>query len=200
MRRRRFVQAVVAVPGASALVAQQQQQPLSPNPQPPPAGTETPKLETATPDAAAETVQRYFTAAQFAALRKLSEIILPPINGAPGAGEAQAPEFLDFLISQSPEATQQLYKAGLDTLNAQAKKRFTKPFADLDASQASELLAPLRQPWTYDPPSDPFARFLRAAKQDIRTATMNSREYTAAVAAGGRRGGAGLGLYWNLVE
>lgn len=192
------MQAVVAVPGASALVAQQT--PRSPNPQPPPAGAEIPKLETTTGEAAASTVQRYFTPLQFAALRKLSEIILPPVNGAPGALDAEAPEFLDFLIGQSPEATQQLYKTGLDALNAQAKKRFSKAFADVDTSQASELLAPLRQPWTYEPPSDPLARFLRAAKQDIRTATLNSREYTAAAAAGGRRGGGGLGLYWNLME
>jgi len=62
------------------------------------------------------------------------------------------------------------------------------------------LLAPLRAAWTYDPPADPFARFLREAKQDIRTATMNSREWvTAAASAGGRRGG-GVGLYWYPLD
>ena len=39
---------------------------------------------------------------------------------------------------------------------------------------------PLRAPWTYDAPADPLARFLAAAKQDVRTATVNSREYNAA--------------------
>jgi hypothetical protein len=58
------------------------------------------------------------------------------------------------------------------------------------------LLAPLREPWTFDPPADPLTRFLRAAKQDVRAATMNSREYAAAAGSSGRRSAAGLGLYW----
>jgi hypothetical protein len=90
----------------------------------------------------------------------------------------------------------------LDQLNSRASKQFSKPFADLDASQAGSLLAPLREAWTFDPPSDPFARFLREAKQDIRTATMNSREWVTAAGStggGGRRGG-GMGLYWYPLD
>ena len=68
---------------------------------------------------------------------------MPPINGAPGALDAGAPEFLDFLISESPQDRQQLYKVGLDQLNAQAKKRFNKTFAEMDATQTATLLAPL---------------------------------------------------------
>jgi hypothetical protein len=57
----------------------------------------------------------------------------------------------------------------------------------------------LRQPWTYEPPADPLARFLREAKQDVRTATMNSREYASAGSSSGRRGG-GLGQYWYPID
>ena len=46
---------------------------------------------------------------------------------------------------------------------------------------------------------DPLARFLVAAKQDVRTATMNSREWNTAGAAGGRRTG-GTGLYWYPID
>lgn len=198
MKRRRFIQTLaaapaVAVPAAPALLAQ------------PPAGAQTrpaeeaPKLEMATPDLAAETPPRFFNAQQFAALRKLSGILLPPLNGMPGALEAGAPEFLDFLISVSPADRKQLYKNGLDALNAQAQKRFSKSFADLDETQAAEMLAPLRQPWTYEPPADPFARFLREAKQDVRTATINSREYATAGSSGSRRGG-GIGQYWYPID
>ena len=71
-------------------------------------------------------------------------------------------------------------------------------FADLDASQITEALAALRTPWTYDPPSDPLAHFLREARHDIRTATANSKEYLAGAAqTTGRRGfGGGTGFYW----
>lgn len=161
---------------------------------------EAPKLETAPLDAAGETTPGFFSAPQLAALKKLSAILMPPLNNMPGALEAGAPEFLDFLISKSPAERKQLYTTGLNTLNAQATKRFGKAFADVTDAQAAELLAPLRQPWTYQPPADPFARFLREAKQDVRTATINSREYALAASSGGRRGGSGLGQYWYPID
>jgi hypothetical protein len=142
---------------------------------------------------------RFFNAEQFAALRKLSDVLVPSIGGMPGALVARAPEFLDFLIEVSPEERQRLYKVGLDKLNSDAKSRFGRSFAEMDGSQIETLLAPLRQPWTYEPPADPLARFLQAAKQDVRAATFNSREWNTANTAAGRRGG-GVGQYWYVIE
>ena len=196
MKRRRFLKAVLAAPAVPVLAAQQPAPPASaaatPNPQAAPA--ELPRLEMTAADEAAEMTARFFSAPQLAALRKLSDVLMPPMQGAPGALEAQAPEFLDFLLAQSPAERRQLYQAGLDALNDQARQRFGRPFAALDAAQAAALLAPLRQPWTYEPPADPLARFLQAAKQDVRIATMNSRQWSGG-AGGGRRAG-GVGQYW----
>jgi hypothetical protein len=209
MKRRRFFQAVVAAPALPVLAPQPaavtpQATPTPPPPSqtPPPApgAEELPKIETTGADAVGNTVTRFFNPQQFAALRKLSEILMPPVNGAPGALEAGAPEFLDFLIGESPAERQQVYRAGLDALNSAAKKQFKKAFSEVDAEQANTLLAPLRQPWSYDPPSDPLARFLMAAKADVRTATVNSREWAAVASAGGGRRGAGVGLYWYPIE
>ena len=158
------------------------------------------KLATAVADEVAEMQPKFFNAAQLSALRRLSEILMPSINGAPSAIDAKAPEFLDFLLSESPQDRQLLYKNGLDQLNAQAKKRFSKTFSELDATQATAIMAPLKEAWTFDPPSDTLAAFLRAAKQDVRTATMNSREYASAASSGGSRRGAGLGLYWYPLD
>ena len=193
MKRRRFIQTMavapaLAIPAAPVLAKQPAQSGRPPMP-------EIPRLETSVSDAAAEYTPKFFTPPQFAALRKLSEIIMPSLNGNPGAIEAAAPEFLDFLISQSPAERQQIYRTGLDLLNAQATKQFKKSFADVDETQANTLLAPLRVAWTYEPPTDPLARFLREAKADVRTATMNSREWNT---AGGRRGG--TGQYWYPID
>jgi hypothetical protein len=158
------------------------------------------KLQTAVADEVADMQPKFFNAAQFSALRRISEILMPSINGAPSAIDAKAPEFLDFLLSESPAERQQLYRNGLDQLNAQAKKRFNKTFAETDATQAVTIMAPLKQPWTFDPPTDPLAAFLRAAKQDVRTATLNSREFASAAAASGSRRGAGQGLYWYPLD
>lgn len=193
MKRRRFIQTVAAAPALAIPATAPAAQPTAQRPQ-----AEAPKFELSSLDVAGDTTPRFFSAAQLATLRKLSDILMPAMNGMPGALEAGAPEFLDFLIGASAADRKQLYKNGLDTLQTQAQKKFGKAFADLNETQAGELLAPLKQPWTYEPPADPFARFLREAKADVRNATINSREYSTAGAAG-RRGG-GMGQYWYPID
>jgi hypothetical protein len=195
MKRRRFIQALAVTPAAPALLAQQAAAPVKAIPV---TAAESPLVYSAS-DAAADPVPHFFNAQQFAALRKLSDTLNPSMSGAPGALDAKAPEFLDFFLSQSSADRQQLYRNGLDALNAQARKRFNKPFADVDASQTEMLLAPLREPWTYESPAEPLAAFLRAAKDDVRRATLNSREWNLAAAAGRARGG-GAGLYWLPID
>jgi hypothetical protein len=199
MKRRGFVKVLAAAPAVPAVLAQQTTPP-APAPQTPPPAAEAPKLELAIPDDVAEMQPKFFTAPQYSALRKLAEILMPRIGDTPGAIEAGAPEFLDFLISQSPKERQQLYRQGLEALNSEATKRFNMPVAETTSEQQAALLQPLRRQWTYDPPTDPLARFLWAAKQDVRTATVNSREYTLASASGGGRRGTGVGLYWYPLD
>ncbi len=124
---------------------------------------------------------------------------MPAAASTPGAIEAGAPAFLDFLIGASPAEAQQLYRDGLDRLEQRSRERFGGSFGALKIADADTLLAPLRERWQYEPPGDPVARFLRQAKQDIRTATMNSRPYIAQ-AARRRRSAAGIGQYWYPLD
>jgi hypothetical protein len=199
MKRRHFVQALAALPVAP--LAAQQAPPAPPAPAPARGGgrgaaaaEDLPKLEVAFPEDAADSVLHFFTPPQFAALQRLGDLLMPAGSSSPGALAAGAPEFLDFLIGDSGADRQQVYRAGLDGLNAQARRQFNKAFADTDSSQADALLVSLRQPWTYADPADPVARFLRAAKADMRTATVNSH-----AASNGRRF-AGSGLYWYPLD
>jgi hypothetical protein len=208
MKRRRFITAIAAAPAIPALVAQQ------PAPQAPAvpvaagrgsgrgAVADVPKIPVVEMDEAAVTTARYFPASQFAALRRLAGQLVPPLKGNIGALDCDAVEFLDFLISQSPADRQQLYKSGLNALNAAAQKQFGKPFGDLTSAQADTVLKPLVVPvaWVYDPPKDTVKHFIFQAHQDIRTATRNSLEAANALANSGRRGGGGAGLYWNPVD
>jgi hypothetical protein len=174
MRRRRFVQSLPLLSSTPALLAQQ---------------------EVATADAVAKPVPRFFSPPQLAALRRLSDIIMPAIEGTPGALEAGAPEFLDFLIGASPPPRRALYRSGLDALNSRAIDAFGKAFTGLDDTQAATLLTPLLDPWTWGEPKDVFAAFLRTAKADILTATVNSREWIAVVSQRSRSAN-GIGTYW----
>ena len=101
---------------------------------------ETPNTPVIPADEAADNVVRTFDGEQMAALARLGEITVPPHDGNPGAGEAGAAEFLDFLIGCSPRAQVELYKNGLDMLNRRSKERFGKPFAQVSAAEADQLL------------------------------------------------------------
>ncbi len=212
MKRRRFLRAIAAAPVAPAVIVSQQaahaQEPARPTVQQPaqavpqPANSGAPKpLAGAHPDVVAEPVARFFTHPEFEALQKLSDVLVPASNGNPGALDANVPQFIDFLIGQSPADRQRLYKSGLDLLNARATKQFNKTFGALDTKQADSILKPLivPVPWMYDPPSDLGVHFATTAHEDIRTATRNSREWADAAAKAGRRI-AGPQLYWNEID
>jgi Gluconate 2-dehydrogenase subunit 3 len=163
-------------------------------------------LQTIATDLAAQpTAPLFLNSSQFAALRKLGSLFAPALGGHPGALEAGAPEFLDYLLSVSPADRQKLYREGLDQLNAQANKQFRVPFAELDATRADAILRPLLSviPWVEDLPRDPARHFIAQAQRDFRTATQNSREWASAGASSGRRGrgfGGGVGLYWLPID
>ena len=70
----------------------------------PPGINETPNTPVVAPDQVADNVIGTFNPDQLAALSKLAEIIVPPWNGNPGAQEAGAANFLDFLIGCSSQS------------------------------------------------------------------------------------------------
>ena len=153
-------------------------------------------------DAAGVTVPSYFDERQLTTLRRLSELFMPAMDGNPGALEAEAPEFLDFYVGQSPTWRRQVYCAGLDTLHSLSLERFGKTFSELSDEQVDQLIAePLKANWTPTLPEDTLAAFLREAKADIMNATMNSHVYAqAADAGGGRSRRRSASLYWYTVE
>lgn len=218
MRRRDFVKGVVAVPVvASTALGQQATAPASAPPAgtapaAPPAAAQSPSLlrgmggfkappvAAVVPDAIASPDLHFFTEPQLAALRRLSGLLMPPLNGYPGALEAQAAEFLDFLVSASLADRQGLYRQGLDHLNAEAKTHFGKPFAALNDQQADKIVRPGLVPYMREhPPEEGFPRFIAIAHDDIRTATMNSEAWSIAAVSSGDRA-PGVGLFWRPID
>ncbi len=204
MKRRNFVQSLLIVPAAS--VAAEQTAPPAPAPRPvqnPRSAQNVPKLAIIEPDSAAEIITSFFNPVQFVTLNKLAAILVPTIKNNPGALDAHAPEFLDFLISRSPAPDQKLYRNGLDGLNTSAQKHFHKPFAELDVKEADVIIRPLlvARAWERDIPNDPMQHFLVQVHDDLRTATMNSAEWAAAGATGGRgRFNQGRRFYWKPID
>jgi Gluconate 2-dehydrogenase subunit 3 len=220
MRRREFVKAMLAASvsartmmgqNAPASVAPSAPPPIPPQAAPLPAPGPLPwmrglleakplPMTPLVPDAVAHTKTYFFTRQQLATLRQLCEVLMPPLKSAPGAIDAGAPEFLDFLISVSPADRQKLYVDGLDRLDGEARRQFGIPFAGANQQQADALIRPWLRTWMTDhPPNDPYERFINLAHSDIRTATINSKPWSDALPANDERR-LEEGLYWYPVD
>jgi hypothetical protein len=196
MNRRTVLRSILSIPAAAAIPEDiLAQEPTRPQP----ATSETPLTPTINADSLAETDIHTFTPKEFSALKRLGEIFEPSSKEAPGANEAKAAEFLDFLIGQSPSGTVDLYRAGLASLNAQSAQLYGKAFDAVSEAEAAHILAPLKQPWSYTPAAAILPRFLRVAKDDFRRATLTSREYITVVSLR-RRNAGGSGQYWLPVD
>ena len=210
MKRRSILRSIVALPGITAVLpggaaqqdvtaARDKGLPAGP-PLVPPGIGETPNTPVTPAGETAETVVRTFSAEQMAALSRLGELIVPGYNGNPGASEAGAAGFLDFLVGCSLQSRIELYKNGLDALNEHSREKFGKAFSQTNAAEAGTLLAPLREPWTYRRASENgFGAFLLAAKGDLLRATVNSRPYIDAVSQT-RRAPNASAFYWYPIS
>ncbi|HEY9137505.1 MAG TPA: gluconate 2-dehydrogenase subunit 3 family protein [Terriglobus sp.] len=182
----------VAPNNASAPAAQARQSRLM--------SVKTPNIPISQPDTVAVTEVRYFTAARYATLTRFADLLMPASQGYPGALQAGAPEFLDFLIGASPADRQAMYNDGLDRLNADCMKKSGVSFAKASAAQADAAIRPYLKGWINDhPPIEKHENFIALAHRDIRTATMNSIAWAQAAEAAGERT-PGVGLYVHPID
>ncbi|WP_109488758.1 gluconate 2-dehydrogenase subunit 3 family protein [Occallatibacter savannae] len=204
MRRRDFVRAVLAVGAAPKLLLGQQAAAPPPPPAPVPwllgLNAKTPMPQVAAAEEVAAAQLRFFSTQQMATLARLSDVLMPPVGEKPGALQARTPMFLDFLIGSSSGDRQKLYSSGLEWLNGESKKKYNTEFARLTDQQAGELLKPWMRTWLNDhPPTEEHADFVNIVHDDIRTATVNSREWSAAPEKG-REPRTEEELYWSPIQ
>src|SRR5438094_79340 len=67
-----------------------------------------------------------FTASEYKTLQRLTDLIIPADDRSPGALTAGAPEFIDFLASQSKELAD-IYTGGIAWLDHEMKRRHGAP-------------------------------------------------------------------------
>ena len=149
----------------------------------------------------------FFTATQFATLRALAGALMPPMNGFPGAIEAQAPEFIDFYVGRSaadPVGRAELrtwYRNGLDDLEQRARRTFSTSFAQLTPDQVGTIITPMFQRIGAGRQSVSVYRrlpFMNEVRFEVRNATMNSPQWAAATERAKQRLVAGI--YWRRVD
>lgn len=214
IKRRAFLTVLGATPAAALLTraeAQVQAQRLAPttaSPPPVPADAPQPPIAGATTEkAGAEPAISFFTATQFATLKAVAAVLQPPMNGFPGAEEAEAARFIDFYVSQTdakPVGRAELkrwYRAGLDDLEGRAKAKYGKSFAALSAAEIDVIIRPMFVTQGSGRQSISVTRrlpFMNEVRNDVRNATINSPQWAEAMARANRRPVAAL--YWKRID
>ena len=104
----------------------------------------------------------FLTAAQYTTLDALTETIIPADEHSPGARDARVADYIDLLLAESDDPTQRAWTAGLALLDAESRRRFRVPYAQLTPPQAAELLSPLAR--NEERPTAPLEQFFKATK------------------------------------
>jgi hypothetical protein len=82
---------------------------------------------------------KFFNEHEYKMLEKLADLIIPADEHSPGALVGGAPEFIDFLCSQSPELAE-IYTGGLAWLDHQMNKSYSATFAGARPEQQTAML------------------------------------------------------------
>jgi hypothetical protein len=105
----------------------------------------------------------FLTATQYTTVDALAETIIPADDHSPGARAARVADYIDLLLSESDEPTQRSWTAGLALLDAEARRRFKVPFAQLNAEQSVALLTSISR--NESSPKTPIEEFFRMTKE-----------------------------------
>ena len=81
---------------------------------------------------------QFFSASEYRAVERVTEMILPSDGGA-GAREAGVSEFVDFMVWSDP-TLQYKFRFGLGWLDAHSERLYSKPFIELEPGQQNLIL------------------------------------------------------------
>jgi glucoside 3-dehydrogenase (cytochrome c) hitch-hiker subunit len=95
---------------------------------------------TATKASAEPAPLRFFTEEENRAVIEMGERIIPADSSSPGAKAARVNEYIDLILSESPELTKQNWRDGLAAINKMSRDKYKAAFADASAEQQIELL------------------------------------------------------------
>src|SRR5262249_37191071 len=105
---------------------------------------------------------RFFTPEENRTVIEMSERIIPADDSSPGAKAARVNEYIDLILSQSTEMTQQTWREGLAAINKMSRDKFGASFADASVDQQIQMLKEISQ--NEKSPTTVEERFFRTVK------------------------------------
>ena len=106
---------------------------------------------------------QFFSADEYASVKRLAELIIPS-DGSPGAREAGASEFIDFIVASDVEL-QPRFRKGLAWMNAHATRLHQRSFVDLSAEQQTGILEHLAYKDRHRPGEEEGQAFFRLMRE-----------------------------------
>ena len=105
---------------------------------------------------------RFFTEEENRTVIEMSERIIPADASSEGAKAARVNEYIDLIVSESPDLTRQNWREGLAAINKMSRDKYKVAFADASADQQVELLTEISK--NERSPSTVEERFFRTIK------------------------------------
>jgi hypothetical protein len=105
---------------------------------------------------------RFFTEEESRTIIEMSERIIPADDSSPGAKAARVNEYIDLIVSESPEVTRQTWRDGISAIDKMSRDKFGSAFAAASVNQQIELLKEISK--NEKSPSTVEERFFRTIK------------------------------------
>jgi hypothetical protein len=110
---------------------------------------------------------KFFTEEENKALIEMTERIIPADDNSPGAKAARVNEYIDLIVSVSPDEVKKSWKDGLTAVNNKSRDMFGKEFAAASEADQVKLLTEIskneRSPQTAE---ERFFRTIKSATID----------------------------------
>jgi hypothetical protein len=111
---------------------------------------------------AASYVLKYFNALQARTVEALSEVIIPADDHSPGAAAAKVYEYIDEIVSSSPDDAKKLWTEGLAGMDRLAMGQYGQEYAKCSESQQAALMVSISR--NEDQPGTPEEKFFVVLK------------------------------------
>ncbi len=124
---------------------------------------------------------KFFTAHEWATVRVLSDLVIPPDERSGGATDALVPEFVDFILDdplaepREKESLQTRVRGGLAWLDRECRGRFSKAFVECAGEERAAVLDDVAWPEKARPEMAPGAAFFSLFRDLVASGFWSSR-------------------------
>jgi hypothetical protein len=117
---------------------------------------------------------RFFTAAEYATVVALSDMILPRDDRSGSASDAGAPAFIDYIVAEQADR-QTAMRGGLVWLDTECRRRFDKGFLPCSEAERRQVLDDIAYPARARPELSHGVRFFTTMRDLVAAGFWSSR-------------------------